>query len=141
MIIPDIIVVILNLIRLSHAKVRRIFGIVKFIWHFNKNSSTAVPLRNERYKEFEIYANAGTKFIKILKIIFLDYYPSRNFSWKHSHIPKKIDSRKSKRYKRYKHYTFESKESSTMLFSAITTYFWPPYYQLFGILYAIFPCV
>ena len=29
----------------------------------------------------------------------------------------------AKRYKRYKHYTFESKESSTMLFSAITTYF------------------
>ena len=41
--------------------------------------------------------------------------------------------------KRYKHYTFESKESSTMLFSAITTYFQPLYYQLFGILYAIFP--
>ena len=77
-----IFVVILNLIRLSHAKVRRIFGIVKFIWHFNKNSSTAVPLRNERYKHFLISANAGTKFIKILKIIFLDYYPSRNFSEK-----------------------------------------------------------
>ena len=47
----------------------------------------------------------------------------------------------TKRYKRYKHYTFESKESSTMLFSAITPYFLPLYSLLFGILYAIFPCV
>ena len=47
----------------------------------------------------------------------------------------------SKRYKRYKHYTSESKESSTMLFSAITPYFTPLYALLFGILYAIFLCV
>ena len=47
----------------------------------------------QNYKEFEIYANAGTKFIKILKIIYLDYYPSRNFSWKYRHFPKKIDRR------------------------------------------------
>ena len=83
----------------------------------------------QRYEHFEIYANAGTKFIKILKIIFLDYYPSRNFSWKYRHFPMKIDSSKAKqrakakRYKCYKRYTFESKESSTMLFSAIITYF------------------
>ena len=47
----------------------------------------------QRYEHFEIYANAGTKFIKILKIIYLDYYPSRNFSWKNSHFPEKIDRR------------------------------------------------
>ena len=76
---------------------------------------------------------------KFSKLIY-DYYPSRNF-------PEKIDSSNAKqreatkRYKRYKHYTSESKESSTMLFSAITPYFLPLYSQLFGILYAIFPCV
>ena len=47
------------------AKVRRIFGIAKFIWHFNKNSSTAVPLRNERYEEFLEYANKIIKFLQI----------------------------------------------------------------------------
>ena len=47
----------------------------------------------QRYEHFEIYANAGTKFIKILKIIFTTTIPLATFPEKHRHFPKKIDRR------------------------------------------------
>ena len=46
------------------AKLRRIFGMAKFIWHFNKNSSNAVPSRNESYEEFLDCANICNILIK-----------------------------------------------------------------------------
>ena len=36
-----------------------------YLLHFNKNSSTAVPSRNERYEEFLRYTNKKTKLFKI----------------------------------------------------------------------------
>ena len=79
-----------------------------------------------------IYANTRTRFIKILKIIYLDYYPSRNFSWKYRHFPKKIDN-KTFVHKVHKVHRLLSMDALPLLFSSITPYFWPLYSQLFGI--------
>ena len=89
------------------------------------------------FRHNTIIACKITKYLRYMQI----WKPFHNFfPEKHRHFPEKIDSR---------HICSQSSQSSQIIkygyatpaFSVFTPYFWPLYYLLFGILYAIFPCV